>query len=127
MIEKMLDKLSKSSFRSAFKLSEKDISFIKTKGFDIIESHAKDLIKKRIVPSVIKNDGKQTPYKNHPVFIAQHATATCCRSCLFKWHKIKKDVELSEEQQNYIVKLIMLWIQKQYNGCERNSYYATRY
>ncbi len=26
-----------------------------------------------------RNDGKQTPFRGHPVFTAQHATATCCR------------------------------------------------
>ncbi len=25
--------------------------------------------------------------KGHPVFVAQHATATCCRECIRKWHK----------------------------------------
>ena len=51
--------------------------------------------------------------KGHPVFIAQHATATCCRGCLNKWHKIPKNAELSEEQKNYILEVIISWIIKQ--------------
>lgn len=43
-----------------------------------------------MAPKNIDNDGKQTPMRGHPVFIAQHATATCCRECLKKWHNIKK-------------------------------------
>ena len=72
-----------------------------------------DFISKRLAPEVILNDGKQTPMRGHPVFIAQHATATCCRSCLYKWHKIKPDKELNCNEINYIVNLIMLWIAKQ--------------
>lgn len=53
--------------------------------------------------------------KGHPVFIAQHATATCCRSCLYKWHKIAKDKELSSEEIDYIVDIIMTWIVKEIN------------
>lgn len=114
--EDMLYRLSKSKFRSSFKLKTKDIDYINEKGFDTIKSHAYDFISKRLAPEVILNDGKQTPMRGHPVFIAQHATATCCRSCLYKWHKIKPDKELNYNEINYIVKLIMLWIIKQ----ERN-------
>jgi len=47
-----------------------------------IEQHARDFVNECLAPELPKNDGKQTPMKNHPVFIAQHATATCCRKCL---------------------------------------------
>ena len=114
--EDMLYRLSKSKFRSSFKLKTKDIDYINEKGIDTIKSHAYDFISKRLAPEVILNDGKQTPMRGHPVFIAQHATATCCRSCLYKWHKIKPDKELNCNEINYIVNLIMLWIIKQ----ERN-------
>jgi exodeoxyribonuclease V alpha subunit len=51
--------------------------------------------------------------KGHPVFIAQHATATCCRGCLEKWHKIMQGKELNQRQQDYVVKVIMTWINNQ--------------
>lgn len=79
-----LDKLSMSKFRSKFKLSKRDFDYIQDKGLTKIKQHAYDFITKRLAPEVIENDGKQTPMHGHPVFIAQHATATCCRSCLFK-------------------------------------------
>ena len=116
MYDDIFKKLSKSEFRSRFKLKEKDRKYFDEKGFDVIKSHAEDFIKKRIAPAYIPNDGKQTPTKGHPVFTAQYATATCCRSCINKWHKFPKDVELSEKQQEYLVDLIMEWLKRQVNN-----------
>ena len=107
--------LSKSKFRSSFKLKIKDLEYIFSKGLETIKSHAYDFINQRLRPEVILNDGKQTPMKGHPVFIAQHATATCCRGCLCKWHKIKQNKQLREEEVEYVVNIIMKWIEKQYN------------
>ena len=81
----ILDKLSKSKFRSGFHLRKYMIDYINDKGMDTIKSHAYDFINKRVRVYNNKKDGKQTPMKGHPVFIAQHATATCCRNCLYKW------------------------------------------
>ena len=106
----ILEKLAKSKFRNSFHLKEKDLIYIKEKGLDTIKEHAKDFIAKRLTPAYPKNDGHQTPMKGHPVFIAQHATATCCRSCLFKWHYIPKNKELTQREQEYIVNIIMKWI-----------------
>ena len=64
-------------------------------------------------PAVIPNDGKQTPMKGHPVFVAQHATATCCRECIRKWHKIQPGRALGQIQQEYLVDVIMTWIEKE--------------
>lgn len=109
----IFDKLAKSDFRSKFKLKQKDKDYISQKGLNTIEQHAYDFISKRLAPADIPNDGKQTPMKGHPVFIAQHATACCCRGCLSKWHKIPKGVELTQSQQDYVVKIIMEWIKRQ--------------
>lgn len=106
----IFERLSQSKFRSSFKLKQKDIEYINQKGLETIENHARDFIAKRIAPSYIANDGKQTPMRGHPVFIAQHATATCCRKCINKWHKFDMNVPLSQNQQEYIVNLIMQWI-----------------
>lgn len=108
----IFDKLAKSDFRSKFKLRSKELEYIKTRGLDKIYSHACDFIRTRIAPAEIPNDGKQTPMRGHPVFIAQHATATCCRGCIEKWHKIPKGKELSREEQEYLVNIIMEWIKR---------------
>ncbi|MBQ3474706.1 MAG: DUF4186 domain-containing protein [Bacilli bacterium] len=109
----ILDSLSKSKFRSSFHLNKKMKEYVLEKGLDKIEEHAYDFINKRLKPEIITNDGKQTPMKGHPVFIAQHATATCCRGCLYKWHKIPKGVELTNKQVDYIVKIIIEWIKRE--------------
>lgn len=113
MYENVFNALAKSKFRSRFKLTQKDKDYISQKGFEVIKSHAFDFISKRLAPTEIQNDGKQTPMKGHPVFIAQHATATCCRGCLEKWHKIPKGHLLSKDEQNYVVNIIMEWISRQ--------------
>jgi len=115
----ILNKLSQSAFRSKFKLKKKDIDYINQKGLETIRIHARDFISKRISPAFIANDGKQTPMRGHPVFIAQHATATCCRKCINKWHKFPVGTQLTQEQQDYIVDLIIKWIEQQLeiNGC----------
>lgn len=109
----ILKKLSKSKFRSSFKLNEKYKEYVNQKGYEKIKEHAYDFITKRLAPSFIQNDGKQTPMKGHPVFIAQHATATCCRGCLYKWHKIEQGKTLNKEEIDYIVSVIMDWIKIQ--------------
>ncbi|MCD7751527.1 MAG: ATP-dependent RecD-like DNA helicase [Lachnospiraceae bacterium] len=102
-----------SKFRSSFSLKANDIAYVKEKGMDTIRSHAQDFVSKRLAPAEPANDGKQTPMKGHPVFIAQHATATCCRGCLEKWHRIPKGSELTAEQQEYVVNVLMEWIERQ--------------
>ena len=109
-MEQLFSRLAKSKFRSSFKLRAKELQYLQNKGFNVIEQHARDFIKERIAPALPENDGKQTPMKNHPVFIAQHATGTCCRKCLEKWHGIKIGRELSEQQVDYIVSVIMHWL-----------------
>lgn len=105
-----LNNLKKSKFRSSFHLKQKEKEYIKEKGIEEIKTHAYKIINERLKPKIIENDGKQTPMKNHPVFIAQHATATCCRGCLEKWHHIKKNKELTEHEIDYIATLIIEWI-----------------
>ena len=109
----LFERLDNSKFRSSFHLKQKDIDYINEKGLDTIRQHAKDFIAKREAPAYIANDGKQTPMRGHPVFIAQHATATCCRECIRKWHKMQPGKELSQVRQKYLVDVIMTWIQKE--------------
>ena len=113
LIEEKLDALGRSRFRARFRLNEKYREYVRDKGMDTIRQHAFDFITNRIAPAYPSNDGKQTPMKNHPVFIAQHATGTCCRKCLEKWHKIPKGTILSDEHITYIVALIMAWTARQ--------------
>lgn len=114
----VFDKLARSKFRSSFKLKNNDIEYINKNGFKKIKEHAYDFVNNRISKYDINKDGKQTPMRGHPIFIAQHACACCCRGCLYKWYKIPKEKNLSDKEINFIVNLLMLWIKKEY---EKNS------
>ena len=112
-LEEALERLAKSKFRSKFHLKSTDREYIAKKGLDTIREHARDFVRERLAPSYIANDGAQTPWRGHPVFVAQHATATCCRGCIEKWYKIPKNTTLSPTQQEKIVNLIMFCISKE--------------
>ena len=103
-------RLAQSDFRRGFHLHRNDIDYIQKKGLDTIRQHAADFVAKRLAPAEIPNDGKQTPMRGHPVFLAQHATGCCCRGCFFKWHHIPPGRALTPQEQNYAVSVLMTWI-----------------
>jgi hypothetical protein len=105
--------LSRSPFRSRFRLGPRERAYLADKGLPTVLEHAARFIDERLAPAEPANDGKQTPFRNHPVFIAQHATGTCCRGCLEKWHRIPKGRPLSPEQQHYIISVIQHWLERQ--------------
>ena len=112
-IEEALEKLQTSPFRARFHLSAKDRAYVREKGMDTIRQHTADFIRLRLSPAVIPNDGRQTPMRGHPAFLAQHACACCCRGCLQKWYRIPPGRELTPRQQKKIVRLLMAWIQRE--------------
>ena len=112
-VEQALSRLQRSAFRAKFHLSEQDRQYIADKGMETIQRHAADFVRTRLAPASIPNDGKQTPMRGHPVFIAQHATACCCRGCLAKWHGIPAGKALTEAQKQYVVDVLMAWIQRE--------------
>jgi len=112
-IEEVLAALQNSSFRRGFKLRGKDLTYLRQKGLAVILEHARDFLAKRLQPAVIPNDGKQTPFRGHPVFVAQHATACCCRHCLEKWHRIPRGRELSPDELAYVLTVLARWLEKE--------------
>jgi len=111
----IFQRLSRSPFRSGFRLSPADRDYIQTKTVATIEKHARDFVKARLAPARPQKDGRQTPWKGHPVFVAQHATATCCRRCLARWHRIPQGAALTPGQQEYVVDIILTWLTKEAN------------
>src|SRR3982751_2805863 len=105
--------LSKSTFRRRFRLAPKELAYAREHGLEGTLDHAKSFIRERLAPAVIPNDGKQTPMMNHPVFVAQHATATCCRGCLEKWHRIPRGHTLTDAEQAHVVAMIGRWLRGQ--------------
>jgi len=108
----LLTRLAGSKFRASFRLGPKERSIWTQKGPEVIRQHARELIADRLAPAEPRNNGKQTPFRGHPVFIAQHATATCCRTCLQKWHGLRPGRELTTDEQDYVVNVIMAWLER---------------
>ena len=126
--DELFRRLCQSDFRSRFHLNDQERKYVAAKGLDVIHKHAEDFVEKRLSPENPENDGKQTPMKGHPVFIAQHATACCCRGCLEKWHNIPAGKKLTKEEQSYVVDVLMDWICREQgvapemNPVEKTSY-----
>ena len=108
--EQLFAALAKSRFRNQFQLQDQDLKYLLHKGLPTIRQHAEDFITKRLAAAVIANDGKQTPFRGHPVFVAQHATACCCRGCVEKWHQIPAGRQLTELETHYLVDVLMHWL-----------------
>ena len=105
--------LRRSRFRSRFVLGPNEREYLAARGRDLVLDHARAFIAQRLAPAEPRNDGKQTPFRGHPVFIAQHATATCCRGCLAKWHGIEAGRPLTGEEQAYVVAAIARWLESE--------------
>lgn len=112
-LDSIFRRLETSPFRSRFRLDARDRTYFDEKGRDVVLEHARAFISERLAPRHPKNDGQQTPMRGHPVFVAQHATATCCRGCLEKWHGIATGQPLSQTQQDFAVRLIAHWLDGQ--------------
>ncbi len=105
-------KLAKDGRLDKFVLGEPEQEYVTSRGMDILRLHATDFVNKRLAPENPKNDGRQTPTKGHPVFIAQHATGCNDRDSLEQFFGIKKGKELTEAQVNKIVDAILRWIEE---------------
>ena len=110
-IDSTLRALARQPFRARFHLRGRDAATVELRGMEAVRRHAADLLSKRLAPAAPFKDGKQTPYRGHPVFVAQHATATCCRGCLERWHGIPQGRQLTEAEQDYAVDVICRWIE----------------
>jgi predicted Fe-S protein YdhL (DUF1289 family) len=109
-LDELFDALRKSPFRQRMKLGRRERDYLASRGLSSVVAHARSLIAERLAHAAPFKDGKQTPFKGHPVFIAQHATGTCCRGCLAKWHHIPKGTALTAEEQDHVVRAIERWL-----------------
>jgi hypothetical protein len=118
-VKDVLSRLSRSAFRNQIRLQQKELDYLRRKGMSEVLKHATEFVEKRLAPASPTNDGKQTPWRNHPVFVAQHATATGCRGCLQKWHQIPEGRELTADEQRYLVEVIGAWLSRQENAADQ--------
>ncbi len=106
-------RLAALDFRRRFRLAARERDYMRARGREAVLAHARDFVAQRLAPARPANDGKQTPFRGHPVFVAQHATATCCRGCLSKWHGIPAGRPLTAEEQDHVVAAIGRWLDMQ--------------
>ena len=110
-IDAKLEALARQPFRARFHLRGREAATVELRGMEVVRRHAAELLQRRLAPAEPHKDGRQTPYRGHPVFVAQHATATCCRGCLERWHGIPKGRALTPGEQSYVVEVICRWIE----------------
>lgn len=110
-LDDLFSALAKSKFRSRFRLGVREQAYLAGKTLPVILEHGRQFVEERLAPAEPKNDGRQTPMRGHPIFIAQHATATCCRGCLAKWHGIPSGRPLTEQQIEHILKVLERWLE----------------
>ena len=106
------ERIARSGFRSRFRLAEGDRAYVARIGWGTFAAQAERIVRERLAPAAPRNDGRQTPMRGHPVFIAQHATATCCRGCLAKWHGIPAGRPISDDEIARIVAVQLAWIRE---------------
>ena len=105
--------LDRSPFRVRQRLGAREQRQLVELGLNTVLVQARAILEDRLVPAQLKGDGRQTPFQGHPVFVAQHATATCCRKCLAKWHGIGTGAALTAEEVDYVLQVLRRWLQSQ--------------
>jgi len=108
--EELQAALSRSRFRSRFRLGSKEAAYLHEKTLPVVLEHGRRFVLQRLASAEPPKDGRQTPMRGHPVFVAQHATATCCRGCLEKWHFIPRGRALTAEEVDYVLAVIERWL-----------------
>ena len=117
--EQLTIRLAQSGFRSRFRLKEKELKIIAERGLTEVEHQSRQILLRRLAPEFPENDGKQTPMRGHPCFVAQHATGICCRSCLKKWHGIPVGRALTDGELDTLTHILMSWIREHSSGAEK--------
>jgi hypothetical protein len=112
-LDDLFSALGRSKFRCRMRLGAKERAYLEEKTLPVVLEHGRRFVTERLAPAEPPNDGRQTPMRGHPVFIAQHATATCCRRCLAKWHYVGRGKPLTAEQIDYVLGVIERWLREQ--------------
>jgi hypothetical protein len=112
-LDQRLDRIGRHPFRAKFHLRAHERAAARSRGLATMRAHAIEILARRLAPAEPARDGRQTPYRGHPVFVAQHATATCCRNCLQRWHDIPKGRHLDAAERAYLADVIVRWIERE--------------
>jgi hypothetical protein len=119
-LDSLFERLNRSNFRRQFRLHQREQDYLQRKGLAVILEHGAEFIAQRMAPAHPPQDGRQTPWRGHPIFIAQHATGTCCRRCLHRWHGIPPGQLLSTPEQDYILTVLATWLRRQTDSDDKH-------
>ena len=120
-LDDLFTALARSKFRHRFRLNKSDQAYLRDKSLAVVLEHGRRFVVERLAPARPRSDGRQAPMRGHPIFVAQHATATCCRGCLSRWHNIEKNRPLSEVEVDYVLDVLRRWLQGQNVGEQQAS------
>jgi hypothetical protein len=112
-LDELFAALAKSDFRAGFALNDIDRRYLLEHGRAKLRAQARTILQDRLAPARPRNDGKQTPTRGHPVFLAQHATAVCCRGCVETWHGIPQGRVLHPAEMEYLLDVLQRWLGEQ--------------
>lgn len=123
-VEFTIAQLQTDRFRSSWWMKDVDPTAVR-RAIRLGPDGIVDAVRRRVFQSVGRvyelpngrlqpyNDGGQTTDKVGKMTIVhygQHATATCCRKCIEVWHGIPQGRELTKDEQEYIVALLMVYV-----------------
>ena len=92
-------------------IDEKAVTHAHRKGKASMTEAAEKRLRNSVGDGNPYRDGMQTPRMGNALYYAQHATGTCCRKCIEEWHGIPIGQALNDDQIEYFVELVMLYIE----------------
>lgn len=93
---------------------EKAINYALKKGKIELLKTVEQRIRSSVKAPADAFDGRRTKWEGNPIHYGQHATATCCRKCIERWHDISRDVELTEKQIKYFTHLVVMFLEERF-------------
>jgi hypothetical protein len=120
-LDQLFAALAGSEFRRRFRLGDADRQYLLRKTLPVVLEHGREFVRRRLSPAHPEKDGQQTPMRGHPFFVAQHATATCCRGCLAKWHFIEKDHGLTDLEIDHVLDACARWLRREIDRAREDS------
>jgi hypothetical protein len=77
-----------------------------------LRAFVREELAKGIAPPRPWGDGRRVPVEGpklegHPLFYAQHATASCCKKCAYYWWGLPRDQQYSDPQLDFLTSMCM--------------------
>jgi hypothetical protein len=89
---------------------DKAINHARRKGRRQLHEAARRRLETSVGKAGMAFDGRQTPREGNTICYAQHATASCCRTCIEYWHDIPKDRDLTADELSYLSTLVIAYL-----------------